>query len=146
MEERTVVVAAVSDAGELAVPFGGQPYVALLWATDDRFDGAARMAVAGALIESGCLYIVCGGVDCEQWHDDADTVLALQGADADDSRLVMTTWHTNQAMEEVVFFASFCNDLNEYHDSQHFLLLAIGQPGAKRDEAMAALKTTWELN
>jgi hypothetical protein len=117
------------------VPFTGEEYVGLVWAADDTFDDATRMKVVGALIDSGCRYLVCGGVDCEQWHDDTDVAFASLEASSDaDVPFVMTTWHYNESVEDVVFFATYCTSFDDY-DFKCLLVLVVGKESERADFA-----------
>ena len=128
---RRVVLYKLSNPDNLLKSFDGEHFVAILWATDNTFGQKDRMQVAAALIQSGCRYIVCGGVDCEQWHDDAD--LAWVGLDLDSSGNtphVMTTWHTNEATEDVIWFAKNNPTFGE-HDFKSLLVLVVGEDASR---------------
>lgn len=130
-----VVIGQLSVHDDLVVPFTGEEYVGLVWAADDTFDDAARMKVVGALIDSGCRYVVCGGVDCERWHDDADVAFVSLEASSDaDVPFVMTTWHHNESVEDVVFFATYCTNFDDY-DFKCLLVLVVGKESERADFA-----------
>jgi hypothetical protein len=69
-----------------------------------------RNEVAEWLIDSGCLYVVAWGVECEQWHDTVDWTLleAFNYGDVPDDRFVMTTWHADEPLSEAFWFAGQC--------------------------------------
>ncbi len=66
--------------------------------------------VAEWLLESGCLYVVAWGVDCENWHDTVDWTIVetFAGGDIPDDKFVMTTWHTSDTLPETLWFAGQC--------------------------------------
>ena len=66
-----------------------------------------RNQVAEWLVNSGCLYVVAWGIECEAWHDTVDwTVLEkFDFADIPDDEFIMTTWHTNEPLSEAFWFA-----------------------------------------
>ena len=59
------------------------------------------------LVDSGCLYMMAWGNDCESWDDSVD--LANLGTfdfgEIPDEESVMTTWHESDSLEEVFRFA-----------------------------------------
>jgi len=133
---RRVVIGQMSVFADLEVPFTGEEYVGLIWAADSTLDEGDRMKVVGTLIDSGCQYIVCGGVDCERWHDDADLAFANLEVQSDSLRtdlpMVMTTWHDNESMEDVAFFAINCTNFDD-HDFNRLLVLVVGQESERLD-------------
>jgi len=59
------------------------------------------------LVAAGCRYALVWGQDCEAWHDAIDDA-SLEAFDYDDipeDRFVLTTWHEDEDMEEVFWFA-----------------------------------------
>lgn len=62
------------------------------------------------LVESGCLYAVTWGRDCEKWHDSVDgaNLKAFDYGDIPDDRFVMTTWHANEPLRGALWFAGQC--------------------------------------
>jgi len=131
---RRIVVRELSASDDIATPFGGESFVAVIWAADGTANEVDRMTTARKLIDSGCRYMVCGGVNCEQWHDDADLVwvnLDHQSAPAGpEMPMVMTTWHNGELVEEVASFAADCTDFDE-HDFRNYLILIVGNESAR---------------
>jgi hypothetical protein len=98
-----------------------------IWDTRDRRSPHELTALSGALVASGVRYAVCGGVDCKTWHDAVDLAfiqLDLHGEEYD-SRFVMTSWHTDEPVDDVAFF--FVLNTNfDTHDFTQFLVLQLG--------------------
>lgn len=69
-----------------------------------------RNRIAEWLLESGCLYVVAWGVECEVWHDTVDwtNLEAFDYGDIPDDKFVMTTWHTDEQLAEALWFAGQC--------------------------------------
>lgn len=87
-------------------PFDGNPFTCLLWDASGASSDDERGRLAAALVESGCVYAVCGGADCEAWHDAVDEAFAalqVEGRVPDD-RMVMTTWHAGESARDVAEF------------------------------------------
>tara|TARA_R110000744_G_scaffold141927_1_gene253401 strand:+ start:33 stop:446 length:414 start_codon:yes stop_codon:yes gene_type:complete len=59
------------------------------------------------LVASGCLYMMAWGHKCETWDDSVDFAhLEQSGWDvASDDQFVITTWHSDESLEDVFFFA-----------------------------------------
>jgi hypothetical protein len=131
---RHAVVEGLLAPSSLVIPFRDAAYVAVLWNCDETLGPDARNEVATALIQSGCRYIVCGGVNCERWHDDADLAcvkLDLESNSGGEIPFVMTSWHTDEAEEEVIFFAFNCTNFED-HDFRKFLFLVVGNELSKQ--------------
>ena len=86
-----------------------RPYRAVLIA-DEPVSQVWQNEVATWLVQSGCLYFIAWGVDCEDWHDTVDwTVLeAFNFGDIPDDRFIMTTWHDKAPLSEALWFAGNC--------------------------------------
>lgn len=63
--------------------------------------------VSAWLVQAGCLYMMAWGTDCSRWDDSVDMAnLELFGfADIPDDKFVMTTWHEDEPLSEVFWFA-----------------------------------------
>ncbi|MFM1977292.1 MAG: hypothetical protein RL145_2138 [Pseudomonadota bacterium] len=92
--------------GEALPPRSGRPFKAVLVATSPVPEGW-RKIVSDWLIESGCLYFMATGVECETWHDCLDwaNLNACDGHEIPQESFVMTTWHADEPLSEVLWFA-----------------------------------------
>jgi hypothetical protein len=59
--------------------------------------------VAEQLLDAGAVYVCCFGNDCERVHDVIDEVDVHRDPDSDS--VLMTTWHTDEDLSDVVYFA-----------------------------------------
>lgn len=66
--------------------------------------------VSDWIVESGCLYMMAWGRECSSWDDSVDHAMLRKfgGAEVSDDDFVMTTWHENEPLHEVFFFARMC--------------------------------------
>jgi hypothetical protein len=89
-----------------ASPFGGVEYALLLavWAKDVL--APEQKDVSDAIVASGCRYAVCAGHGCSSWDESIDlsSVLAELDGKRGGEKLIMTTWHENEPLAEVVEF------------------------------------------
>ena len=62
------------------------------------------------LVRSGCLYMMAWGENCSSWDDSVDfaNIRKFDFQEIPDESFVMTTWHDNEPLEEVFWFAGFC--------------------------------------
>ena len=87
------------------------PFAMLLWCKRAGVAREEMRAFWRSRLEEGCRYAVCGGRDCEAWHDEADAAyLELYGTDVDvaDPRFTITTWHTGESPKRVLFYFVGC--------------------------------------
>lgn len=86
-----------------------------------------QMKVSGWLVKTGCLNMLAWGRECSSWDDSVDhaNLEAFDYEDIPDEHFVMTTWHENQTLDEVIEFAKFSN---KYDDPklEKLLFLHIG--------------------
>ncbi len=59
------------------------------------------------LVASGCLYMMAWGIGCSSWDDSVDmaNLEAFNFGEIPESRFVMTTWHDDEPLSEVFWFA-----------------------------------------
>ncbi|HYD58733.1 MAG TPA: hypothetical protein VEC35_00160 [Noviherbaspirillum sp.] len=59
------------------------------------------------LVSSGCRYMLAWGTDCGSWDDSVDeaNLERFDYGDIPDEESVMTTWHEDDDLEEVFWFA-----------------------------------------
>jgi hypothetical protein len=82
------------------------PFMAIV-VIDDHSDEMWRWDVARWLVASGCRFMLAWGKECESWHDAIDDA-ADEAFDYDDvppEQTVMSTWHDDEDLEEVFWFA-----------------------------------------
>lgn len=103
-----------------------KPFKAVL-AIEDAVSPEWRNQVCDWLVESGCLYAMTWGEDCEVWHDSVDdardTVSSVENIP--DDAVVMTTWHDDEPLEDVFWFSKFAAIHGDV-DLENVLILHIG--------------------
>jgi hypothetical protein len=83
-----------------------KPFVLVIASDTSSISGPDLVARAAALIRSGARYVCCWGPDCARLHDCFDEAAGeLSGWDASGDWHVMTTWHDNERLEDVLWFA-----------------------------------------
>jgi len=63
--------------------------------------------VSDWLVESGCLYMMAWGIDCSTWDDSVDKANSerFDYGEIPEDQFVMTTWHSDESISEVFWFA-----------------------------------------
>lgn len=94
---------------EAPPPVGSRPSRAVI-VSDVEVTQDWRNRIAQWLLQSGCLYVVAWGVECEVWHDTVDwtNLEAFDFGDIPDEKFVMTTWHPDEPLSEALWFAGQC--------------------------------------
>lgn len=133
MAERRIVIQELASPLDLAPPSPAEPYVAIIWDCDGSFNVDQRYDLGRALILSGCRYAVCGGVGCSDWDNDVDLAWVMLDIEAKPAGLshVTTSWHTDEPVEQVLWFALNCTDFDRY-TFRDFRILVIGQDPSQR--------------
>lgn len=92
----------------LALPSRAKPFRCVLL-IDRQVAEDVRKEMCRNVIAAGCLYAMTWGRDCELWHDEIDAAAAnhFSNTTVPDSRLVMTTWHSEETLEESLHFAKY---------------------------------------
>ena len=87
------------------------PFACLIWDHRGGWSTLDRAALARGLLEAGCRYFVCAGLECDVWEESADEeyaqLLVERGHDVEESNLVVTTSHANEPPAEVARFFAF---------------------------------------
>jgi hypothetical protein len=122
-----VHTAAPAAEGWMEPPFAGTPFVVLVVNTVASLPRAVQNDLADRIVGAGCRWAVCTGHDCSSWDDAIDwaCIAVCKEGETTDETFVMTTWHENEAPDDVVFF--FLNNTNfDAHDFKRYLLLFVG--------------------
>jgi hypothetical protein len=127
MQERnisTITLRSPFDVSDIKIK---SPYACLIYSTQKDVTDEEMQQVSDWIISSGCRYAVCAGIKCSEWHDSIDWsyIASDPNYSPPDSRFIMTSWHTDESIEEVVWFWLV---LTNYDDNifENFLLLIIG--------------------
>lgn len=107
-------------------PFNHEEFACLLVVNDNNIGNETQNYISDKLINYGCKYAVCTGHNCSTWDDSIDwSYLAKHNFEPNDDDLVMTTWHENDSVDDIVFF--FMKNTNfDNHYLKNYLILFIG--------------------
>ncbi len=86
------------------------------------------------LVDAGCLYMMAWGPNCSSWDDSVDyaQIQKFLPNEAPEDEFVMTTWHDNEPLEEVFWFAQTCA-FDAYDRIEHTLIVHIGDQEREKE-------------
>lgn len=114
-----------------------EPFACLLYSNQDDLTNDEMMSVANWLVSSGCRYAVCAGLNCSEWHDTVDTADIIR--DPTTQKLVMTTWHEDETIEDIVWFWLNSTDFDDIA-FENYLVLFIGDLKTIQEEVQKAIE------
>jgi hypothetical protein len=121
-------------------PFPGAEFVMLLVVCDSSTTTEEHAALSQQIVEEGCRYAVCTGHNCELWHDLIDE--SFIGSDPNfnppNDRMLMTTWHENEPIEEVVEFFRWNTSFANF-TARNFLIVFLGDDPKSEAEVLRAV-------
>lgn len=87
------------------------PYRCVLVA-DEKVNDKKMAEIADWLVKTGCLYFMAWGKQGTLWDDAVDkaNLEAFNYEHIPDEKFVMTTWHDNESLYDVFFFALACTN------------------------------------
>lgn len=111
-------------------PLNGQDFALLLVGTDSKTSAEERESVCREIVRQGCRYAVCAGEQCELWHDTIDEEYFAASPDDSPSpdRMMMTTWHAQATLNEVVWYFRHCAIFDEFRPRLLLVLILGGDP------------------
>ena len=105
-------------------------FVLVVAADTSECAGPDLVAAAAALLRAGASYVCCWGPDCKRLHDCFDEADIDVNLDSTDERFLMTTWHSDEPLEEALWFAAHVTlPASAYAtDTQALVAISIGSP------------------
>ena len=103
----------IAPGEELPDTSNHAPFKAVV-VVEGEYEPEWQREVSRWLVDSGCLYLMAWGSDCQNWHDAVDRVNIDEFAPGDipDDKFIMTTWHEKESLENVFWFAQFCAEFS----------------------------------
>lgn len=139
--DETVYFAVLQQPWLFETPFKDQDYAVLLVVNDDSIAPDEQFKLSHQLVASGCRYAVCFGYECSTWDDSIDYAY-LEGDpnfDPRDDRFVMTTWHEDESIEDVVEFFRLSTSFDDFVP-RNFLLLFLGEANDIQNRALKTIR------
>ncbi|WP_291519398.1 hypothetical protein [Acidovorax sp.] len=141
-EGKIYLAIAIDAPGDFSSPFSGALFPCMIWDHDGRFTDAQRSEVANLLLDAGCRYAVCGGHNCDAWHDAVDQEFLRRRPDDPnttwDAAHVMTTCHEDENPDDVAFFFVLNTNFDD-HSFEHYLVVHVGN-GQAKEQVNAAVR------
>lgn len=125
---------------ETPIPHFTAPFVAVVLACDPTITPKKQADISAELVARDCRYMLAWGRNATSWDDSVD--LAIISTDPDfnpsEERHVMTTWHDNETIEDVIGFAIHNTNFDS-HDFHDYLALMIGTNSENESELLRAI-------
>ena len=106
----------------------------LVWDAENATDKEIAH-LSNKLILAGCAYVCCWGVDCERVHDLFDAECVERGFDASSDDTIMTTWHTDDTLDEFIHFSLLCTEPTQKYRNKCRSVLALVFGNTDNDNA-----------
>lgn len=136
----TVPILELRRPYEFTSPFGGAAFAALLLVLDPAVTKAEQKALAEQLVAQACRYAVCAGFDCSSWDDAIDWASVMTEVEGRPGHgFVMTTWHPDQSLEEVVDFFQRHVSIDD-NPPVHRVAILVGEDQAQQRELRQRLE------
>lgn len=83
------------------------PFLAIVCIEKDDVLEQWRSEVSAWLVDNGCRYAISWGPSCSLWDDAIDEAIlaAFDYAEIPEDNFVMTTWHEDEKLSDVFWFA-----------------------------------------
>lgn len=117
------------------------PFVAIVVACDSSITPEQQANLSAQLVAVDCRYMLAWGANASSWDDSVDMAFIRTDPNFDppSDRFVMTTWHDNETIQDVVWFA-LTNTTFDSHDFRDYLALMIGEDPEIEAELVAAIQ------
>jgi hypothetical protein len=102
MPNRVVITKSDSHPHRFRSPFAGDDYALLIVISDATVSEEEQREISREIVKTGCRYALAYGHACSSWDDSID--LADIEAGENPHRFIMTTWHDDEPIEDVVDF------------------------------------------
>jgi len=81
------------------------------------------------------------GIDATDWDSSVDMAFIASDPDFNppDERFIRTTWHDNQSIAEVLWFACNCTNFDA-HDFHDYVMIMVGENPDVESELMTAIQ------
>lgn len=122
MNRQISIIVLPDDASSFRSPFA-EDYALLLVIASPLVSVAQRHKITSVIVDSRCQYALTFGHDCEVWHDVIDETCVGDGTG--DERFLMTSWHDDEPIEDVIDFL-WRNTSYEEFASERLAVVIIG--------------------
>ena len=136
----------ISRPYSFATPFEGSDYALLLVINDTNISEEEQSNLSDKLVATGCRYAVCTGHECSSWDDSIDYAFIFTDSNFNppDEKFVMTTWHTDEEIEDVINFFRWGTNFDDFVPSK-FLVLFVGESVTLKNRVLPALEQSFSL-
>ena len=95
------------SAGQVPPIISCNPFKAVV-IVEETIEDEWRYIVSEWLVRTGCLFMMAWGLECSAWDDSVDhaNLTAFNYQEIPDDKFVLTSWHENEPLSEVLWFAA----------------------------------------
>jgi hypothetical protein len=106
----------VNPSGALPIISQWAPFKAVV-AIDADYDVEWQARASKWLVESGCVYMMAWGPNCESWDESVDLANLEQFdfGDIPDEQYVLTSWHDDEPLKELLWSVQISNQYLDVH-------------------------------
>jgi hypothetical protein len=134
---REVWVGDITSSTTLASPPGGSAF-ALMLVAFRQASPSDMHRVARSLVDQGCRYAVCAGVESADWETAFDDADLETNPNCEPDRFVTTTSHPTESLEEVAAFLLSCTAIDG-GEPERFVVATVGAGAPDRSAVRAAV-------
>jgi len=140
IDDKEVWLEIFSRPYTLEIPFGGEDFVCVLFANDPSVTPEEQYSQSRELVAAGCKFALCAGINASSWHDAIDDAYLAtdENYSPPDETMIMTTWHENESLAEVMWVALHCTDFDDHH-FRKLLVLLVGPDSKVEQEVRSYL-------
>lgn len=122
-----------------------KPFMAII-IIESSVEASWRDTVSDWLVKSGCLYMMAWGDECALWDDSVDyaNLQAFDFGEVPDEKFVTTTWHDDEPLEEVFWFAQHAAHHRAITEKR--ILLVDISPSSRKESLLKQLKDSNDLH
>ncbi len=126
---------------KMAIPRFGKPFVAVVVACGPALTPCTQAEISAQLVANYCRFMLAWGINASSWDDSVDYAFLATNPDYNppDDRHVITTWHDDETIEDVIWFA-LLNASFDSHDFHDYLALVIGTNAEIEAELLATIR------
>src|SRR5690606_3918338 len=111
MKRQIAILELSAEACSFRPPFE-EDHALLLVIASPLVSVAKRDRIVSEILRSRCQYVLVSGHDCEVWHDAVDKATSAESEYG--GRFLMTTWHDEEPIEDVIDFLWWNTSYEEF--------------------------------
>lgn len=143
--EKKIWLHELEEPYRLCLPFEKRDYVCILFNNSPDISPEHQHSISEQLVQSGCRYAVCAGVNCSAWDDSIAWAYleTTEGYASVDETMVMTSWHSHESVDDIIVFGLQNTNFDTYAFDTYLVLLIRTNPQLKA-LVIQAVQKLWD--